>query len=64
MISSGERPARARTLRTAAMKPSERSLGVEGVVTTHVAPVSASANVQSVKVPPTSMARVPCALMP
>ena len=41
--------------------------GVDGVLATQVAPVSASAKVLSVKVPPTSMARVPrlprCVLM-
>src|SRR6266545_7282227 len=56
--SAGARPARARTLRTAVMKPVERSPGVEGVFATQSAPVAASVNVMSVKVPPTSMARV------
>ena len=67
MTSAGARPARARTLRTAAMKPAARSPGVEGVLATQMAPVSASAKVLSVKVPPTSMAMVPrplaCVLM-
>ncbi len=56
--SAGARPARASTLRTAVMKPVERSPGVEGVFATQRAPVAASVNVMSVKVPPTSMARV------
>src|SRR4029450_4826500 len=56
--SAGPRPARISTLRTAVMKPAERSPGVEGVLATQVAPVAASAKVISVKVPPTSMARV------
>jgi len=41
------------------MKPMARSPGVDGVFATQIAPVSASAKVQSVKVPPTSMASVP-----
>src|SRR5512132_3372557 len=56
--SAGPRPASASTLRTAVMKPAERSSGVEGVLATQVAPVAASAKVMSVKVPPTSMASV------
>jgi hypothetical protein len=40
------------------MKPAERSPEVDGVLATKVAPVAASAKVISVKVPPTSMARV------
>lgn len=56
--SPGARPARARTFRTALMKPAERSPGVEGVLATQSAPVAASVNVMSVKVPPTSMASV------
>ncbi len=40
------------------MKPVERSPGVEGVFATQSEPVAASVNVMSVKVPPTSMARV------
>jgi hypothetical protein len=58
----GRRPAR--TLRMAAMKPAERSSGVEGVLAIQVAPVAASARVMSVKVPPTSMAIVPVGGMP
>src|SRR5262245_50122298 len=57
--SAGAPPARASTLRMAAMKPPERSPGVDGVFATQVAPVSLSAKVTSVKVPPTSMATVP-----
>ena len=49
------------------MKPAARSPGVDGVLATQMAPVSASAKVLSVKVPPTSMAMVPrplvCVLM-
>src|SRR6266850_2928246 len=56
--SPGARPARASTLRTAVMKPVERSPGVDGVFATQSAPVAASVNVMSVKVPPTSMASV------
>ena len=41
------------------MKPAARSPGVDGVLATQIAPVSASAKVLSVKVPPTSMAMVP-----
>ena len=41
--SGGVRPAWPSTLRTAVMKPWERSAGVEGVFATQVAPVSASA---------------------
>ncbi len=40
------------------MKPVERSPGVDGVFATQSAPVAASVNVMSVKVPPTSMASV------
>ena len=57
--SAGARPARASTLRTAVMKPAARDRpGVEGVFATQSAPVAASVNVMSVKVPPTSMASV------
>ena len=56
--SAGARPARVSTLRTAVMKPVERSPGVDGVFATQSAPVAASVNVMSVKVPPTSMASV------
>ena len=40
------------------MNPVERSPGVEGVFATQSAPVAASVNVMSVKVPPTSIASV------
>ena len=43
----------------AVTKPVSSAPGVEGVFATQVAPVAASAKVMSVKVPPTSMARVP-----
>src|SRR5713226_1555582 len=56
--SAGARPARASTLRTAVMKPASSAPGVEGVFATQRAPVAASVNVMSVKVPPTSMASV------
>ncbi len=56
--SPGARPASVSTFRTAVMKPAERSPGVEGVLATQSAPVAESVNVMSVKVPPTSMARV------
>src|ERR687891_2255204 len=42
----------------AVMKPTERSCGVDGVLVIHVLPLTASASVTSVKVPPTSMASV------
>jgi hypothetical protein len=40
------------------MNPVDRSSGVDGVFATQRAPVAASVNVMSVKVPPTSMASV------
>ena len=56
--SAGGRPANSRTLRMAVMKPTDRSLGVDGVLATQDVPVAASVKVTSVKVPPTSMASV------
>ena len=57
--SGARRPASASALRTAAMKPAARSLGVDGVLATQLSPVTASAKVMSVNVPPTSIAIVP-----
>src|SRR4029453_11115504 len=59
--SAVSRPARARTLRIAVTNPVSSAPGVEGVFATHVVPLAASAKVMSVKVPPTSTARVPAA---
>src|SRR5262245_9867040 len=58
-MSTGLRPATASTFRIAAMNPPDRSPGVDGVFATQVAPVSASANVTSVNVPPTAIATGP-----